>query len=76
MDLPPWTRSAAAAEPPPTLLIAVDALSSPEMLQRSEKKREKKKTMFVADCSAFIYILSHTQGVESAWSLLQGPEAA
>lgn len=36
----------------------------------------KKETMFVAGCSAFIYILSHTQGVESAWSLLQGPAAA
>lgn len=36
----------------------------------------KKKAMFVAGCSAFIYILSHTQGVESAWSLLHGPTAA
>ena len=37
---------------------------------------KKSGPLFVAGCWAFIYILSHTQGVEWAGSLLQEPLAA
>lgn len=64
-----WSRPAVLQ----SLLIAVNLRLR---WLSSVLRREKKNMAFVARCSAFIYILSHTQGVELSWSLLQGPAAA